>query len=54
MRPPEVLVRAISHQAAVRLKRISTRAEHQSVRIRAGILLASSEDADTADRQGGG
>jgi hypothetical protein len=41
MRPPEVFVRSLSHQEAVRLKRMSTRAEHQSVRIRAAILLAS-------------
>ena len=41
MRPPEVFVRSLSHQEAVRLKRMSTRAEHQSMRIRAAILLAS-------------
>jgi transposase len=41
MRPPEVFVRPLSHQEAVRLKRMSTRAEHQSTRIRAAILLAS-------------
>ena len=41
MRPPEVFVRPLPHQEAVRLKRISTRAEHQSTRIRAAILLAS-------------
>jgi transposase len=41
MRPPEVFVRSLSHQEAVRLKRLSTRAEHQSTRIRAAILLAS-------------
>ena len=41
MRPPEVFVRSLSHQEAVRLKRMSTRAEHQSTRIRAAILLAS-------------
>jgi transposase len=40
-RPPEVFVRSLSHQEAVRLKRLSTRAEHQSTRIRAAILLAS-------------
>src|ERR1700746_2263116 len=38
---PEVFVRSLSHQEAVRLKRMSTRAEHQSTRIRAAILLAS-------------
>jgi hypothetical protein len=41
MRPPEVFARSLSHQDAVRLKRMSTRAEHQSTRIRAAILLAS-------------
>jgi transposase len=41
MRPPEVFVRSLSHQEAVRLKRMSTRAEHQATRIRAAILLAS-------------
>jgi transposase len=41
MRPPEVFVRPLLHQEAVRLKRMSTRAEHQSTRIRAAILLAS-------------
>jgi transposase len=41
MRPPEVFVRSLSHEEAVRLKRMSTRAEHQATRIRAAILLAS-------------
>jgi transposase len=41
MRSPEVFVRSLSHQEATRLKRLSTRAEHQSTRIRAAILLAS-------------
>jgi hypothetical protein len=41
MRPPEVFVRSLSHQEAVRLKRMSTRAEHQATRIRSAILLAS-------------
>jgi transposase len=41
MRPPEVFVRSLSHDEAVRLKRLSTRAKHQSTRIRAAILLAS-------------
>jgi transposase len=41
MRSPEVFVRSLSHQEATRLKRMSTRAEHQSTRIRAAILLAS-------------
>ena len=38
---PEVFVRSLSHQEAVKLKRMSTRGEHQSTRIRAAILLAS-------------
>jgi transposase len=41
VRPPEVFIRSLSHQEATRLKRLSTRAEHQSTRIRAAILLAS-------------
>jgi hypothetical protein len=41
MRPPEVFVRSLSHQEAVRLERLSTRAEYRSTRIRAAILLAS-------------
>jgi hypothetical protein len=41
MRPPEVFVRSLAHDEAVRLKRLSTRAKHQSTRIRAAILLAS-------------
>lgn len=41
MRPPEVFVRSLSHDEAARLKRMSTRAKHQSTRIRAAILLAS-------------
>lgn len=41
MRPAEVFVRSLSHEEAVRLKRLSTRAEHQATRIRAAILLAS-------------
>jgi hypothetical protein len=41
MRPAELFVRSLSHQEAVKLKRMSTRAEHQSTRIRAAILLAS-------------
>ena len=40
MRPLEVFVRSLSHQEAVTLKRMSTRAEHQATRIRAAILLA--------------
>lgn len=41
MRPPEVFVRQLAHEEAVRLKRMSAKAEHQSTRIRAAILLAS-------------
>jgi hypothetical protein len=35
MRPPEVFVRPLSHEEAVRLKRLSTRAKHQCTRQRA-------------------
>ena len=45
MRPAEVFVRSLSHQEAVKLKRMSTRAEHQSTRIRAAILSASNVNA---------
>jgi transposase len=41
VRPPEVFVRPLLHEEAVRLKRMSTRARHQSTRIRAAMLLAS-------------
>jgi transposase len=41
MRPAEVFVRWLSHDEAVRLKWLSTRAKHQPTRIRAAILLAS-------------
>ena len=41
MRPPEVFVRSLSQQEAIKLKRLSARAEHQSTRIRAAIQLAS-------------
>ena len=41
MRPPEVFVRSLAHDEALRLKRLSTRAKHQSTRIRAATLLAS-------------
>jgi hypothetical protein len=48
MPSPEVFVRSLSHQEAVRLKRLSTRAKHQSVRIRAcaprGTLLDGRAD----------
>jgi Homeodomain-like domain len=36
-----VFVRSLAHDETVRLKRLSTRAKHQSTRIRAAILLAS-------------
>jgi transposase len=41
MRPPEVFVRPLLHEEAVRLKRLSKRAEHQCTRQRAAVLLAS-------------
>jgi transposase len=41
MRPPEVFVRPLLHDEAVRLKRLAKRAKHESSRQRAAILLAS-------------
>jgi transposase len=41
MRPPEVFVRPLLHDEAVRLKRMSKRAKHQCTRQRAAVLLAS-------------
>ncbi len=41
MRPPEVFVRPLLHEEAVRLKRLSKRAKHQCTRQRAAVLLAS-------------
>jgi transposase len=41
MRPPEVFVRPLLHDEAVRLKRLARRAKHESTRQRAAILLAS-------------
>jgi transposase len=41
MRPPEVFVRPLLHDEAVRLKSQAKRAKHESTRIRAAILLAS-------------
>jgi len=41
MRPPEVFVRSLLHDEAVRLKRLSKRAKHQCTRQRAAVLLAS-------------
>ena len=41
MRPPEVFVRPLSHEEAVRLKRLAKRAKHASTRERAAILLGS-------------
>jgi transposase len=41
MRPPEVFVRPLLHDEAVRLKRLAQRAKHESTRQRAAILLAS-------------
>jgi Winged helix-turn helix len=41
MRPPSVFVRPLLHEEAVRLKRLSRRAQHESRRQRASVLLAS-------------
>jgi transposase len=41
MRPPEVFVRPLEHEEAVRLKRRAKQAKHFSTRQRAAILLAS-------------
>jgi transposase len=41
MRPPEVFVRPLLHDEAIRLKRLSKRAKHQCTRQRAAVLLAS-------------
>jgi transposase len=41
MRPPSVYVRPLLHEEAVRLKRLSRRAKHESTRQRAAVLLAS-------------
>jgi transposase len=41
MRPPSVFVRPLLHEEAVRLKRLSRRAKHESTRQRASVLLAS-------------
>jgi transposase len=41
MRPPSVYVRPLLHEEAVRLKRMSRRAKHESTRQRAAVLLAS-------------
>lgn len=41
MRSPEVFVRPLAHEEAVRLKRLAKRAKHASTRERAAILLGS-------------
>jgi hypothetical protein len=41
MRPRSVFVRPLLHEEAVRLKRLSRRAKHESTRQRAAVLLAS-------------
>jgi len=41
MRSPEVFVRRLSHEEALRLKRLAKRAKHESTRERAAILLGS-------------
>jgi hypothetical protein len=40
MRSPEVFVRQLSHEEALRLKRLAKRATHESARERAASLLA--------------
>ena len=41
MRSPEVFVRPLAHEEALRLKRLAKRAKHESTRERASILLGS-------------
>ena len=41
MRPPEVFVRPLAHEEALRLKRLAKRAKHESTRERAAIVLGS-------------
>jgi transposase len=41
MRSPEVFVRSLAHEEALRLKRMAKRSEHSSTRQRAAILLGS-------------
>jgi transposase len=41
MRPPEVFVRPLAHEEALRLKRLAKRAKHASTRERASIVLGS-------------
>jgi len=41
MRPPEVFVRSLSHEEALRLKRLVKRSKHASTRERASIVLGS-------------
>ncbi|MGH2831592.1 MAG: IS630 family transposase [Solirubrobacteraceae bacterium] len=41
LRPPEVFVRPLAHEEALRLKRLAKRAKHESTRERAAILLGS-------------
>ena len=48
MRPPEVFVRPLLHDEAVRLKRLSKRAKHQCTRQRAAVLLASNVQMSAA------
>lgn len=50
MRPAEVFVRPLLHDEAVRLKRLSKRAKHESTRQRAAVLLASNVKLSVADR----
>ena len=41
VRSPEVFVRPLAHEEALRLKRMAKRSEHSSTRQRAAILLGS-------------
>ena len=48
MRPPEVFVRPLSHEEAVRLKRLVKRSKHASTRERASIVLGSNAGVPAA------
>lgn len=51
MRPPSVFVRPLLHEEAVRLKRLSRRAKHESTRQRAaGVVGLERSDVGAADR----
>jgi transposase len=48
MRPPEVFVRPLSHEEALRLKRLVKRSKHASTRERASIVLGSNAGVPAA------